>query len=152
MNLPNLPATGRCRCGRVRFHATSAPLFTSACHCRGCQQMTGSAFSLSAAIPDYGFELVGGETVPGGADHAYGHRFCGHCLSWVCTKSPRMQGFLNVRAPMFDDAGWIRPYLETWMEERLPFVQSGALRSFDRYPGLEMLPALLADYAAWARG
>ena len=38
-----LPAEGGCRCGRVRFQITVAPLLVMACHCRGCQSMTGSA-------------------------------------------------------------------------------------------------------------
>jgi hypothetical protein len=40
--------SGRCRCGQVQFEVESAPLITMACHCTGCQRMTGSAFALSA--------------------------------------------------------------------------------------------------------
>src|SRR5690606_35371104 len=39
---------------------------TGACHCAGCQRMTASAFSLSAAIPTDGFEVTKGESVKGG--------------------------------------------------------------------------------------
>ena len=38
-----LPAEGGCCCGRMRFRITVAPLLAMACHCRGCQSMTGSA-------------------------------------------------------------------------------------------------------------
>ena len=152
MPLPTLPAEGGCRCGSVRFRVTRAPLFTSACHCRGCQRMTGGAFSLSAAIPEEGFEPLGAETVAGGADKAFGHRFCPDCLSWVWTKHPMMQGFVNLRASMLDDPSWARPYLETWASERLPFASAGAVRSFEGFPPAEEFPGLLAGYADWARG
>lgn len=39
---------GGCRCGQVRFRVSGAPKVTMACHYRGCQQMTASAFLLSA--------------------------------------------------------------------------------------------------------
>jgi hypothetical protein len=42
---------GGCRCGQVRFAVSLPPFLTMVCHCTGCQRMTGSAFSLSAAIP-----------------------------------------------------------------------------------------------------
>lgn len=113
--------------------------------------MSGSAFSLSAAIPDDGFEVLRGETVPGGGDKAFGHRFCPQCLSWIWTKHPTMNGFLNLRATMLDDPSWVRPYMETWTDEALPFVTTGAVRSFPGFPSMEAYPTLLGGYADWAR-
>ena len=151
MALPTLPAEGGCRCGALRLRVTRAPLLTMACHCRGCQRMTGSAFSLSVAVPDNGFEVLQGDTVPGGADKAFGHRFCPVCLSWVWTKHPEMEGFLNLRATMLDDPSWVRPYLESWTSEGLPFVASGAVRSYAGFPPVEDYPDILAGYAEWAQ-
>ncbi len=152
MALPDLPAEGGCRCGAVRFRITKVPLLTMACHCRGCQRMTGSAFSLSLAIPDDGFEILQGETVAGGADKAFGHRFCPTCLSWVWTKHPMMEGFLNLRSTMLDEPGWVRPYVETCRSEGLAFVDTGALRSFPGFPPPEAYQELISDYAEWAQG
>lgn len=150
MTLPTLPAEGGCRCGSVRFRITRSPLMTMACHCRGCQRMTASAFSLSVAVPDDGFEVTRGGTVPGGADHSFGHRFCPRCLSWVWTKHPTMEGFLNLRATMLDDPSWVRPYLESWTTESLSFVATGAVRSYPALPPEEEFPELLAGYAEWS--
>ena len=36
MDTISLPAVGGCRCDRLRFTITAAPMLTSACHCRGC--------------------------------------------------------------------------------------------------------------------
>ena len=66
MRQPKLPMEGGCRCGRVRLRIAKAPLLTMACHCTGCQRMSSSAFSLTAAIPSDGFEVTQGETVMGG--------------------------------------------------------------------------------------
>lgn len=57
---------GSCRCGAVRIRATAPPMLTMACHCTGCQKMTGSAFSTNVAIPTDAFAVVKGATVRGG--------------------------------------------------------------------------------------
>src|SRR5690242_5680961 len=41
---------GRCTCGNIRYHLTSAPLIVHCCHCRWCQRETGTAFALNAVI------------------------------------------------------------------------------------------------------
>jgi hypothetical protein len=46
-----LPAAGRCRCDEVEIRLSTPPILTMACHCKGCQRMSASAFSLSVAIP-----------------------------------------------------------------------------------------------------
>ena len=33
---------GGCRCGKIRFEATSDPVFTSYCHCSDCRRATGA--------------------------------------------------------------------------------------------------------------
>ena len=152
MAYPTLPAEGGCRCGGLRFRITATPLMTTACHCRGCQRMTGSAFSLSVMIPDDGFEVLQGETVAGGADKTFGHRFCPDCLTWIWTQHPMMQGFHNLRSTMLDDPSWVRPYMETFRSEGLPFVETSAVRSFPGFPAMEELPGLLGAYADWGRG
>ena len=106
----SLPATGGCRCGAVRFEVTAAPLLTMACHCRGCQRMTGSAYSLSAAIPSDGFRVTAGEPVIGGLHGATRHYFCGHCMSWLFTRPEGMDWFVNLRPTMLDEPGWFEPF------------------------------------------
>ena len=61
MKQPTLPLDGACRCGRVKIRISAPPLLTMACHCTGCQRMSASAYSLSAAIPSEGFAVTAGE-------------------------------------------------------------------------------------------
>lgn len=145
-----LPLTGSCRCGRVEIRISQPPIATAACHCRGCQKMSASAFSLTAMVPEAGLEVTRGETVVGGM-HApeLGHHFCGWCMTWMFTR-PAGMGFVNVRPTMFDDTGWFRPFLETWTRSRLPFAATGAVRSYAEFPPVEELEGLLAEYRAWA--
>src|SRR5215470_19244491 len=93
-----LPWGGGCRCGRVRFRINAAPLLTMACHCTGCQRMTSSAFSLSAAIPSDGFSVTQGEPVIGGLHGPTRHFFCAYCMSWLFTRPEGLDWFVNIRA------------------------------------------------------
>ena len=56
-----LPQTGGCHCGGVRYEITQAPVMVYTCHCTDCQRMTSSAFSLGCVLPDGAFRLVQGE-------------------------------------------------------------------------------------------
>lgn len=145
-----LPREGGCRCGRVRLKVTKAPLVTMACHCTGCQRMSSSAFSLSAAIPADGFEVTEGETVIGGLHGADSqHHFCGWCMSWMFTRPQGMDWFVNLRPTMLDDTSGIAPFIETYTVEKLPFAETGAVHSFERFPPMEAMEGLVRDFAAW---
>lgn len=148
MKGPGLPMAGSCRCGQVTFEISAPPLFTSACHCRGCQKMTASAYSLSVAIPTRGFRVTAGEPVPGGLQGAtIRHHFCPHCKSWMFTRIAGMDRFVNVRATLLDDTGWYTPFLETWTDERLAWASTPARHSYPRFPPEADFPRLLAEYA-----
>ena len=80
---PELPLTGGCGCGAVRYEI-SAPLGRARyCHCTRCQRRTGSAAAASAPVQP------GTLTITAGAEHIKGwapgggfaKEFCGECGS-----------------------------------------------------------------------
>lgn len=149
MPTPKLPAEGGCRCNRVRFRITAPPLFTAACHCTGCQKMASSAFSLTAAVPPEGFEVIAGETVIGGMHGELQHHFCAWCMSWMFTRA-EMMPFVNVRPTMLDDPSWFVPFIETVTKEKLPWATTPAVRSYESFPPMEEFGDLLAAYRSFA--
>lgn len=142
------PVEGGCRCGQVRFRVTEPPLLTMVCHCRGCQQMTGSAFSASAMYPAAGFGVTAGEPVIGGLHGPTRHFFCPHCLSWMFTRPEGADWLVNVRATMFDDASGFTPFLETYTDEKLPWVTTPAVRSYRKFPAIEEYQAMVSEFMA----
>ncbi|ATU92653.1 GFA family protein [Phyllobacterium zundukense] len=146
-----LPQEGGCRCGRVRFKITAEPLLTMACHCTGCQRMTASAYSLSAAVPSAGFAVIEGEPVIGGLHGEPRHYFCPHCMSWLFTRLEGFDWFVNVRATMLDDPSGFTPYVETWTSEKLPWATTPAVHSFEALPPLEQYEDLTRQYAQWSK-
>jgi hypothetical protein len=144
----DLPIEGACRCGEVRMKVSAPPMITMACHCRGCQRMSASAFSCSAAIPSAGFEVTAGEPVIGGAHGDDTHHFhCPRCKSWLFTRPVGMDWFINIRPTMLDDTRWFAPFVETYTSTQFPWALTGAARSFEEFPPLEAYESLMQEYA-----
>lgn len=149
MHLPKFPLEGGCRCGAVRFRVTEPPLIECACHCRGCQRMSSSAFSLTAICAASGFEVTKGSPVIGGLrDPELQHFFCGDCMTWMFTR-PAMLPVVNVRPTMLEDHAWFVPFMETCTATRLPWAQTGAARSFEAFPPTDTFNDLLGEYRSW---
>jgi len=144
-----LPAEGGCRCGGLRFRITGQPMMTSACHCAGCQRMTGAPFSTTLIVPADGFEVTKGQTQLGGLRGPdLHHHHCPDCLSWVFTRVAGVDAIVNVRAVLLDDGRGFVPFIETCTSEKLPWVATPAEHSFETMPPVEVYQDLLADYAA----
>ena len=138
---------GGCRCGKVRFETTGAPLLTMACHCTDCQRMTASAFSLSEGYPAGAFRVTEGETVIGGLHGPTRHHFCDHCKSWLYTEPEGVAEFVNVRSTLFDAPRREQPFIETYVAEGLPWARTGAEHSYDQLPDMEEWPRLIQAFA-----
>nr|WP_097107911.1 GFA family protein [Hoeflea halophila] len=141
--------TGKCRCGEVRFQITQSPLMTAACHCTGCQRMSGSAYSLTAMIPVDGFYVIEGDTVVGGLrGPQLHHNFCPSCMTWMFTRIEGVHTFVNVRPTLLEDANWFSPFIETMTVEKLDWATTPAKHSFQGFPAMDEMPDLIAEYAA----
>jgi hypothetical protein len=49
-----LPQTGGCQCGAIRYEIAEAPQSVYTCHCRDCQRLTSSAFSMGVIVSEKG--------------------------------------------------------------------------------------------------
>ena len=143
----NLPWSGQCRCGETRVQVNGAPLLSSACHCRGCQKMAASAFSLTLSIPAGGFEVVAGEPVLGGLQTENRHFFCPSCKTWMFTRPAGLDWLVNVRPGILDNHRWVTPFAEFWTSEKLPWAVTPAAHSFETTPGPAEFEPLIRSFA-----
>lgn len=142
-----LPIEGSCRCGEVKLKIGAPPMITMACHCTGCQKMTSSAFSLSAAFPTEAVEVIAGEPVLGGMKREVRHFFCPSCMSWMFSRMDGLEWFTNVRSGVLLDPQRFAPFIEAWTDEQLPFAQTGAAKSYPQFPPMEEFEPLTKAFA-----
>jgi hypothetical protein len=115
--------------------------------------MSASAFSLSAAIPTAGFEVIRGEPVLGGLRNAdLKHSFCPKCMSWMFTRPEGLDWMVNVRATMLDDHSWFVPFVELCTDEALPWAKTPARHSYGSYPEEQRFMEIAQEYATEGAG
>jgi hypothetical protein len=143
------PRTATCRCGNLQIEVSAPPIMTAACHCRGCQRMSASAFSLTAIFPAQAFRVVKGTPVKGGIQGpTLDHFFCPDCKTWMFTRVVGMSDIVNLRPTMFDTPQWSDPFIETMTRSKLPWATTPARHSFAEFPSQAEFPRLIAEFAA----
>jgi hypothetical protein len=149
---PALSLAGGCLCGKVRFEITALPVLSFACHCRGCQQLSASAFSLSLTVPTPAFRIVQGEPVIGALRKQEArYWYCDWCKTWLYTEPPAAFGFVNIRTTQLNNPADWPPFVEVWTSEKLDWVSTPAAHSYSQWPATEEFGALLTAYAARRR-
>ncbi len=146
-----LPLKGSCLCGSVQVGVTAPPLLTLACHCRDCQKLSASMFSMTTMVPSEWFSCAG-ELVKGGLRaHGRTHYFCKSCLNFIYSKIAGVDQRINLRTSMLDEAASLAPFVELMTDEKLPWANVPAVHSFARYPASpEELEALTGEYSTWS--
>ena len=61
MSEKTMPITGGCLCGAVRYEASEAPFSVCYCHCRLCQQTSGSVAAVGAVFRKETIRFTRGE-------------------------------------------------------------------------------------------
>ncbi|AUQ58066.1 hypothetical protein PhaeoP30_01140 [Phaeobacter inhibens] len=148
MTQPNLPLTGACLCGAVQLHVTAFPLLTLACHCRDCQKLAASAYSLTVMFPAEAVTATGELVLGGKHSEARKHYYCPTCLSFVLSRLKAAPERVNLRASLLDDLTWFTPLVEIMTEDKQPWATVPASHSYARFPTTaEELADLMDDYA-----
>ncbi|WP_270919491.1 GFA family protein [Parasedimentitalea psychrophila] len=148
MVLPQPPFEGSCLCGSVQVSAVALPLLTLACHCRDCQRLSASAYSLTTMFPRDSFSCTG-ELITGGLGSSRRtHYFCKSCLNFVYSQIAAADQRINLRTSVLNDATSFKPFVELMTDEKMSWADVPAVHSFCRYPEtLEELQALMDNYS-----
>ncbi len=106
---------GGCTCGQLRYQVTSEPMIVHCCHCRGCQQNSGSSFALNALFEADRVELISGE------------------VEDVTVPTPSGTGQIITRCSKCKVAVWSN-YNMGGLRERIRFIRIGTLDDPDQFP------------------
>ena len=119
------PLEGGCTCGAVRYRLASEPMVVHCCHCRSCQNQSGSAFVVNLLIEADRVEVTAGAPQSVDAPRDDGgaqviHR-CPRCQVALFSQysSPHVR---YVRAGTLDDPAAITPDVHIFTRSKVGWV------------------------------
>jgi hypothetical protein len=135
-----LPLTGGCLCGSVRFEVSQPLASAGYCHCTRCQRRTGTAAAASARVAPGSLRVLSGEELIRSFDPDDGFKkaFCSGCGSALWAQSPDDPDVVAVRLGTFDADPGIRPSYHqfvTYAAPWEPLPDDGLPRYPERRPG-----------------
>ena len=121
--MPELPLTGGCLCGGVRYEVAEPPVVAGYCHCTRCQRRTGSAAAISATVVPGSLRVTQGEELLTSYDPPDGWSkvFCSACGGALWAQSPADPGSVAVRMGTFDGDPGITPSYRQFVAYAAPW-------------------------------
>jgi hypothetical protein len=139
--MADLPLTGGCLCGAVRFEVTKPLLEAGYCHCTRCQRRTGTAAAATALVVPGSVRIVEGESLVKAFDppDGFSKLFCSECGSALFTRAPGESEPAGVRLGAFDEDPAVRPSFRQHLDSKAPWepVPDDGL---ERYPASRPRP------------
>jgi len=133
-----LPLTGGCGCGAVRFELSQPLVSASYCHCTRCQRRTGTAAAISARAAPGSFHVVQGEEHlrAWAPEDGFEKFFCALCGSALYSRNPRDHSTIGVRFGAFDGDPGIRPQWHQFVAYAAPWepIPDDGLPRYDERP------------------
>jgi hypothetical protein len=118
-----LPLTGGCLCGAVRFEVTEPLVSSGYCHCTRCQRRTGTAASPGARIAPGSLRVLAGEEHIRAyePEEGFAKVFCTACGSSLWSRSQEDPEVFSIRLGAFDDDPGIRPTYRQFVAYAAPW-------------------------------
>jgi hypothetical protein len=120
---PELPLTGGCLCGAVRYEVNEAPVVAGYCHCTRCQRRTGTAAAVTALAVPGSVRVVRGADSVGvwEPESGWAKLFCSSCGSALFSRDPDDPEHLGVRLGTFDHDAGVRPSYRQFVAYAAPW-------------------------------
>jgi hypothetical protein len=134
-----IPQTGGCLCGTVRYESSGEPVFSLLCHCRDCQRQNGGAYTAAIRVPAAGFHITKGEpklyinTADSG--NQVTRAFCPECGSPLYLQVSTRPDLVGIRVGTLDDPSWFRPEADIFVKSAQPWDHMNPdIPKYDAYP------------------
>jgi hypothetical protein len=138
MSEARYPVHGSCQCGNVTYELREPPLMVVACHCKQCQKLSTSAFSITAVVNAGAIEFHGemkewSRTADSG--NINGAKFCPVCGNRMYHFNPDEPDKIKLKPSNLDDASVMEPTVHVWVSEKQPWFQiPDNVKVFDKQP------------------
>jgi hypothetical protein len=121
----DIPFTGGCACGEIRYRCAEAPVRMYHCHCTDCQKATGTAFHTGVLVPRAAMTLEKGtpKTWDRSTDsgNVITEAFCGTCGSPIYVCSTGGPARMSLKAGSLDDPTPVRTSTQIWTRSAVPW-------------------------------
>jgi hypothetical protein len=139
--MPELPLTGACLCGGVRYEVSAPLVVAGYCHCTRCQRRSGTGAAASAKVEPGSFRVTAGAELirdydPG--DGGFLKSFCTVCGGALYSSHPDNPEILAIRLGTVDGDPGIRPSYHQRVETAAvwePIPDDGLARHAGPAPG-----------------
>jgi hypothetical protein len=130
---------GGCHCGHITYEAEIDPETVGICHCTDCQNLSGSAFSISVPAAREAFHLRTGQpkiyvkTADSGTKRA--QAFCPECGTRIYAAAVSDPQTFNIRVGTVRQRAELRPKRQIWCRSALPWVMDlGSVKQISAQP------------------
>lgn len=115
------PLKGSCQCGSITYELAEPPLKVIACHCRQCQKLSTSAFSVTAMVKasalTFHGELKFWERLAD-SGNVNGAAFCPNCGNRLYHFNPADPEHIKLKPSTLEDTRVIQPSMHVWVSEK----------------------------------
>jgi len=133
------PIEGSCQCGGVTYQLLSEPQTILACHCKECQKLSTSAFSITAIVDADSVEFRGEMrewSRMSDSGNVNAAKFCPTCGNRIYHYNPDDPGKIKLKPANLSDTSIIRPSAHIWVSEKQDWYQiPEGVTVFDKQPG-----------------
>lgn len=121
----NIPFSGGCACGSIRYTGTREPIAMINCHCRDCQLSSGAPFASGIVVMTDDLQVIGTPKIFSAVASSGGlatRSFCADCGTPLFTSSEANPQFTSIRFPSLDDAAGFKPMLDIFIASAQQWV------------------------------
>ncbi|MDO6704859.1 GFA family protein [Photobacterium sp. 1_MG-2023] len=132
------PIRGACQCGGVTYSLLAPPKMVVACHCKECQKLSTSAFSITAMVDaeNLVFEGVMSDwSRPADSGNTSAAKFCPTCGNRIYHYDPNQPNAIKLKPSNLEDTRIIEPTLHVWTSEKQAWYQiPDGVKQFEKQP------------------
>ncbi|WP_375055212.1 GFA family protein [Zobellella sp. DQSA1] len=134
----NYPIKGSCQCGGVTYELKEPPLMVVACHCKECQKLSTSAFSITAVVRAEAVQFEGEMAEwrrVAESGNINGASFCPACGNRLYHFNPDEPGIIKLKPSNLADTRLIQPSAHVWVSQKQDWFQiPEGVKVFDKQP------------------
>jgi hypothetical protein len=113
---------GGCHCGHVRYALSAKPFAADFCHCRDCQQTTGSPVGAWMDFRVEQVRWVSGAPTEYASSTRIRRGFCSICGSTLSYRSIEHPEYLTLSITSLDNPDSVRPTYHIYTERQLVWL------------------------------